>query len=150
MLKKMIYIMLVLLLCIAGCEKEDEKQQMELDSNVTQENEDTTMDEKEEEVLPVTELVEITISAAGDTTLGNYHGQGYENSFNQTYKKLDGDSSYFLKNVYDIFSKDDFTIVNLEGVLTESEDLAPGRSFNIKGLPEYKNILVAGDVQGVC
>jgi len=44
------------------------------------------------------EEVKITISAAGDVTLGNYIGQGYEISFRQTYDKGAGDS-YFFENV---------------------------------------------------
>lgn len=94
------------------------------------------------------EEVRITISAAGDVTLGNYRGQGYEVSFRQTYDQGAGDS-YFLGNVADIFSGDDMTLVNLEGPLTRSEDFLEGQEFCISGDPEYVNILTAGSVEAV-
>ena len=94
------------------------------------------------------EEVKITISAAGDVTLGNYIGQGYEISFRQTYDKGAGDS-YFFENVVDIFSEDDLTLVNLEGPLTRSEDFREGQTYCISGDPEYVNILTAGSVEAV-
>ncbi|MDE7269833.1 MAG: CapA family protein [Acetatifactor sp.] len=94
------------------------------------------------------EIITITISAAGDASLGNYVGQEYAWSFRQMYEKVQ-DQSYFLGNVYDIFSQDDMTIVNLEGVLTFSEELNPGRTYNIKGDPEYADILTYGSVEAV-
>ena len=94
------------------------------------------------------EEVKITISAAGDVTLGNYIGQGYEISFRQTYDKGAGDS-YFFENVADIFSEDALTLVNLEGPLTRSEDFREGQTYCISGDPEYVNILTAGSVEAV-
>lgn len=94
------------------------------------------------------EVIDIIISATGDVTMGNYVGQGYSNSFDQTYEKLQ-DKNYFFENVADIFAQDDMTIVNLEGVLTTSENAAPGRDFSIKGNPEYVHILPAGNVDAV-
>ena len=96
---------------------------------------------------PTIEDIEITISATGDVTMGNYVGQGYERTFNQMFDQEGYD--YFLKNVRDYFAADDMTIVNLEGTLTTSEDLAPGRTFNIKGDPSYTNILHEGEVEVV-
>lgn len=92
--------------------------------------------------------VSITISAAGDTTLGNYFEQGYSYSFDEMYDKQEN-KSYFFQNVYDIFSQDDMTIVNLEGMLTTSENLQPGRTYNIKGAPEYVEVLTLGSVEAV-
>lgn len=94
------------------------------------------------------EVVDITISATGDVAMGNYIGQGYSNSFDQTYEKVQ-DYSYFFQNVSDIFAQDDMTLVNLECVLTNSENAAPGRDFSIKGNPDYINILPAGNVDAV-
>ncbi len=92
--------------------------------------------------------ISITISAAGDVTMGNYVGQDYAWSFRETYDTLQ-DPNYFFENVYDIFSEDDMTIVNLEGVLTTSDNLNPGRTYNIKGDPTYAGILDAGSVEAV-
>lgn len=54
-----------------------------------------------------------------------------------------------MENVHDIFSQDDFTIVNLEGVLTYSNERVLDRTYNIKGDPEYAQILSMGSVEGV-
>lgn len=90
----------------------------------------------------------ITISAVGDVTLGNHHMQDYAYSFRQTFDTVE-DEGYFFENVYDIFSADDMTLVNLEGVLTLSEQINEGRTYNIKGDPEYVKILTAGSVEAV-
>ncbi len=100
-----------------------------------------------EELIPG--AVTITISAAGDCSLGNHQEQDYNSSFVQTYDQAE-DAGYFLANVLDIFSADDFTIVNLEGVLTTSEEPDESRTYNIKGDPSYAGILTAGDVEAVC
>ncbi len=99
-----------------------------------------------EPTLP--EEISITISAAGDVTLGNYKDQQYSYSFRQTYEQTE-DKSYFFANVADIFSEDDFTIVNLEGALTFSEEYAEGRTYNIKGDPEYAFMLRDASVEAV-
>lgn len=91
--------------------------------------------------------ITITLSAAGDVTLGNYLTQDYAWSFRQTYEQEQNDA-YFFENVYDIFSGDDMTIVNLEGPLTDSEDAREGQ-YVIKGDPEYVNILTEGSVEAV-
>ncbi len=94
------------------------------------------------------EEVRITVSAAGDVTLGNYIGQGYEVSFRQTYDQGVGDG-YFFENVSGIFSEDDLTLVNLEGPLTRSGNFLEGQTYCISGDPEYVNILTAGSVEAV-
>lgn len=67
----------------------------------------------------------ITISAAGDVTLGNHQEQDYSASFRQAYDQAE-DEGYFFENVRDIFAADDMTIVNLEGPLTTSEQMREG------------------------
>ena len=89
---------------------------------------------------------EITISAAGDVTLGNHKEQDYGYSFRQTYDQAQ-DDSYFFENVYEIFSADDMTIVNLEGPLTLSEIAREGQTYSIKGDPGYAGILTRGSVE---
>ncbi len=99
-------------------------------------------------VMEEPETVTITITAAGDVTMGNYVGQDYAWSFRQMYDTVDYEG-YFFENVADIFSQDDMTIVNLEGVLTFSEELNPGRTYNIKGDPDYARLLTYGSVEAV-
>jgi len=93
-------------------------------------------------------VVKILVSAAGDCSLGNHIEQDYNSSFNQAYDTESG-AEYFLRNVKDIFSADDMTIVNLEGVLTTSNSAAAGRTYNIKGDPSYAKILTEGSVEAV-
>ena len=120
-----------------------------IQESVESEQEKETIEMEDAYEAPMVENISVKISATGDVTLGNYDGQGYDGSFNETFELSGQDYSYFFQNVRDIFEKDDFTIVNLEGVLTTSEDKAPDRSFNIKGDPSYKQILIEGDVEGV-
>ena len=94
--------------------------------------------------IPVTKIV---ITAAGDCSLGNYEGQDYSYSFNQTYEK--NGASYFLENVRKYFEEDDYTVVNLEGTLTTALEPAEDRTYNIKGDPSYAEILTLGSVESV-
>lgn len=95
------------------------------------------------------ENISITISAAGDVTLGNHKDQGYGGTFREMYDTTEEPNEYFLKNVKEIFEADDMTIVNLEGPLTLSEDYMPDKAFNMRGDPEYAEILLKGDVEAV-
>lgn len=88
--------------------------------------------------------VKITISAAGDCTLGV--DSRYNNTFNNYYKK--NGSAYFLKKVKKVFSKDDVTIVNLEGPFTNATNRA-SKTFTFKGPASYAKILKKGSVEVV-
>lgn len=138
-LKKILFVILTMLY-IVGCGKGERPETIEPVENIE------LMDAFDK---PTIEQFSITISAAGDVTLGNYDRQAYGGSFNQMFEQQGGNYAYFFQNVREIFEQDDFTIVNLEGVLTTSTSLAPGRTYNIKGDPSYKNILVEGNVEGV-
>jgi len=126
---------------------------------------------------PTVETKTITISFAGDCTLGGdkerqgYYGQ-FDWYFNEIVKK---DYSYYLSGVKEIFEDDDYTIVNLEGPLTSSKNIrekdpkavsakksakktkkAPAKSakskhkyYNFSGMPEYALILSSGGVDAV-
>lgn len=94
----------------------------------------------------VSEIVEITISATGDVTLGVTQYTEYEGSFTQEYA-LHG-QDFFFDNVRDIFAVDDMTIVNLECSLTSSGDRQE-KQWNLKGKPEYIGILTDGCVDAV-
>ena len=91
---------------------------------------------------------EITISAAGDVTLGTHQEQDYGSSFRQAYDQAE-DEGYFFENVWDIFSADDMTIVNLEGPLTNSDQMRENQTYCIKGDPEYAHLLTLGDIEAV-
>ncbi len=99
-------------------------------------------------ILPGTaaeaKTTKITISAAGDCTLGV--DSRYYNTFNDYYKKKG--ASYFLRKVKSTFSKDDLTIVNMEGTLTTSTARA-NKTFTFKGPSKYAKILKKGSVEVV-
>lgn len=99
-----------------------------------------TVEEKEDEI------VTITVSAAGDVTLGNLYGMTYEWSFDEMYELESPE--YFFENVKPIFEADDMTIVNFEGVLTLTDERVE-KKYNMKGNPEYVQILTAGDIEAV-
>lgn len=102
--------------------------------------EETTESTKEPEIQKV------TITAVGDCTLGSTQKQGYAGSFHDYYDRNGED--YFFKGVRDLFENDDFTLVNLECVLSDSNDRVE-KTFNLKGKPEYVGILTGSSVEGV-
>lgn len=89
-------------------------------------------------------VVKITISAAGDCTLGV--DSRYNNSFHTYYNKYG--SAYFFKKVKKTFQKDDVTLVNFEGTLTNSTNRA-NKTFTFKGPASYAKILKKGSVEVV-
>lgn len=110
------------------------------------------LDKKRKQILSVTEkkpkkIVRVRISAVGDVTLGVNQKQGYPGSFDEYYDTYGAD--YFLQSVKKIFEEDDFTIVNLEGTLTDSDTIRKTKQWNHKGRPEYAYILSEASVEAV-
>lgn len=93
------------------------------------------------------DVVELTVSAAGDCTLGTDKNFSHSTSFNAVYD-AQNNPAYFFANVKSIFEADDLTIVNLEGTLTESTTRMD-KTFAFKGEPKYAGILTAGSVEAV-
>jgi poly-gamma-glutamate synthesis protein (capsule biosynthesis protein) len=89
----------------------------------------------------------VTISFAGDCTLGGDIQSYGETRFAGVVAEQG--YAYFLQNVEPIFSKDDYTVVNLETVLTDSTKKRQNRSFIFRGDPEYAKILTLGSVEAV-
>ena len=109
------------------------------------ESERESQPESESESEP--EVTEITISATGDVTLGINQKTTYANSFDEYYDTRGAD--YFLQNVRRVFEADDFTIVNLEGPLTNSDNIRTTKEWNHRGRPEYVSILTGSSVEAV-
>ncbi len=86
----------------------------------------------------------ITISAAGDCTLGI--DPTIHHTFDGYYNK--NGNAYFLKKVKPVFAKDDLTIVNFEGTLTTSSNRAM-KKYAFKGPAKYVGILKKGSVEVV-
>ncbi len=111
---------------------------------IEQNNYETQMQDTEKKKSPQNTMVEITISAAGDCTLGA--DSRYNNTFHNVYNKQR--ASYFFEKVNPIFKKDDITIVNFEGTLTNSTSRAY-KTFTFKGPSKYSDILKKGAVEMV-
>lgn len=92
------------------------------------------------------ETVQLTISAAGDCTLGKDKAAAYATSLNAFYDARG--ASYFLEDVKSVFEGDDLTITNMEGTLTESDAIVE-KSFNFKADAAYADILTEGSVEAV-
>ena len=94
----------------------------------------------------------ILISFAGDFTLGTDTKFAYNSSLPAAFINSGKDYSYFMQNVSNIFSNDDYTLVNLETTFTDSNEKAPKDGdvfYNFKGPKEYVNILTKGSIEGV-
>ena len=86
------------------------------------------------------------LTFAGDCTFGSNPVNRYAlSSFENT---VGEDWAYPFANVLSYFEKDDCTMVNLEGALTETGFMLP-KAFNFKGSPAYVNILTENSVEAV-
>lgn len=140
-------------LLLGGCTTTVNVPEQETEKDAVVENTQTVQTETtaQEEIQP-TETQEaepliqtVTLTATGDCTLGATQTHGYAGSFHEYYDKYGQD--YFFDDVRDIFEKDDFTLVNLECVLTESTDRVE-KTWNLKGKPEYVGIMTGSSVEG--
>ncbi len=93
------------------------------------------------------EKASVTLTFAGDCTLGIDANAPYTNSFVYQYDRVD-DPAWFFENVNEYFSNDDITMVNLETALTTSDD-NKDKEFAFKGDPKYADILAKGSVEVV-
>lgn len=124
--------------------EQQEETRHENESEMQQEvlNETQTASEQTQTYTPQT--VSVTVSATGDCTLGNNQEQSYSGSFNYYYDTYGQD--YFFDGVRDIFSSDDFTLVNLECVLTDETEKVE-KAWNLKGKPEYVGIMTGSSIE---
>lgn len=126
----------------------ENKLNIENNSQVEEIEEVTKVDSEiiEQEIVEpeIIEPVYITLSFAGDCTLGGYKGQGAGNQFKDYFNEYGAE--YFFSDVKSVFENDDLTLVNLEGPLTDYEQTA-NKEFPIKGEKEYVNILLEGPVE---
>jgi poly-gamma-glutamate capsule biosynthesis protein CapA/YwtB (metallophosphatase superfamily) len=93
-------------------------------------------------------VIGVTISFAGDCTLGTDESFSYVNSFPYRLEKENNDYSYFFEGVRGVFATDDLTLVNLETTLTTATRKAE-KAFRFKGDPSYVEILKEGHIEMV-
>ena len=139
-------IILLVILCGALLAKglyKSNKEEPQPETKTESANKEGQKPEKQE--TPEVQETTITISAAGDCTLGTDEGFNYKRSFKGKYDAVQ-DPAYFFQNVQPVFAQDDLTIVNMEGTLTEETTREP-KQFAFKGDAEYAKILTAGAVE---
>ena len=99
---------------------------------------------------PVPSIVRksVKISAVGDCTIGWDDRFSRGNRFDAYLESNNGDYSYYLAKVRDVFREDDFTIANLETTFT-SYPVKMEKTFNFSAPDAYKNVLLQGCIDAV-
>ena len=100
-----------------------------------------------EETEPPRNIVTLTISAAGDTTLGGIYNGGTRMFFRE-FEQNGEDYGYFMRNVKHIFDNDDLTILNLECALTDAT-VYKEKTYVLRGPPRFARILSSSGVDVV-
>jgi len=103
----------------------------------------------ESEIIPepyIPPITTITLSAAGDTTLGGDRRWAGYGAFMREFDNNGHD--FFMRNVAHIFYESCLAIVNLEGTLTYATDHMD-KPFVFRGPPHFAQILTAGHIDAV-
>ena len=93
-------------------------------------------------------IVTITISAAGDVTLGGCPVSNSYTVFMNEFEANGNDHTFLFRNVRHIFFEDDLTIVNLEGTLTD-ETRHAGKTYNFRAPPHFAMSLSSSGIDAV-
>lgn len=97
--------------------------------------------------LPARADKTVTVSFTGDVTLGSEEfNAGKENSFHG-YAAREG-YGYFFRNMKEMFTADDLTLVNLEGVLSDSSwQENTKKVFRFRGPTDFVRILTESGIE---
>ncbi len=90
----------------------------------------------------------VTVSAAGDVTIGGDVRKTGKNVFDKQLDKEPSGLDFPLENVRAIFAADDLTIVNLECALTDAPSETRNK-YSFAAPPEYVQVLTSGSVEAV-
>ena len=91
----------------------------------------------------------VTLTFAGDVTLGSEERLWTEESSLVRCQAREGDA-YFFERVRPLFEQDDLTVVNLEGVLSDSsEGENREKTYLFRGPSSFARILTGGSVEMV-
>ena len=98
---------------------------------------------------PVTEPKEkhYTLTFAGDCTFGSISKNW--NNGNHFIQTIGENYDYPFDNVREYFENDDFTMINLEGPLTDSSSGAQSKTFAFRGPTAYTQIMTGSSVEAV-
>lgn len=91
---------------------------------------------------------EIILTFGGDVTFGYKNGEDYKGSMPYFLEQNNMDFSLIFSNVYDIFSNDDLTMVNLETTITDATK-KKDKTYTFRAPYEYVEILTAGSIEAV-
>lgn len=110
-------------------------------------------EDEEESIYEKDGSILITITAAGDFTIGgDSRKSASRNIFEAELKKHGGDVNYTMANVRDILAADDLTIVNFEGTLTDSTYVPSDKKNNeflFSAPPSYVSVLSENSIEAV-
>jgi poly-gamma-glutamate synthesis protein (capsule biosynthesis protein) len=150
MIKRTVSLLLSLFLVFAYCESFAELDEEELYIEDWEFNPD---DVNELGIVETDGSRTITITCAGDLTIGgdNLHKTGKK--FYSALQKYNDNISFTMTNVRDIFKHDDLTLVNFEGTFTNTNYVPPNKTgnqfiFNID--PKYVTVLSDNYIEAVC
>lgn len=98
-------------------------------------------------ILPASADKTVTITFTGDVTLGcEERVTGLEGSFNDYANRMG--YGYFFRNMLELFSSDDLTVVNLEGVLSDSgAQENTKKTYRFRGTTDYVEILKSSSIE---
>ena len=88
-----------------------------------------------------------TLSFAGDCTFGSISSNW--NNRNHFIQTIGENYDYPFANVREYFENDDFTIINLEGPLTDSASGGANKRFSFRGPTAYSQIMTSSSVEAV-
>lgn len=92
--------------------------------------------------------IEIVITFGGDTVLGSTPTiRRGKNAFDEVYAKEGPE--YFFRDILKVIERDDLTVVNLENVFYHTENGKVEKTYSLRGLPEYAQVLAASSVEAV-
>ena len=91
---------------------------------------------------------EIILTFGGDVTFGYKNEEDYEGTMPYFMEENGMDFSLIFKNVYDIFSNDDLTMVNLETTITEATRHMD-KTYYFRAPYDYVDILKEGSIEAV-
>ncbi len=92
---------------------------------------------------------QLIITAAGDMTIGGDVRKRGDSIFVRELKKQNNDLNFLTRNVRDLFTSDDMTIVNFESTLTTAPVYKRNNDFVFSAPPEYVSILKDGSIEAV-
>lgn len=154
-MKRFLSLLLVLSMCatcIALAEEEVSLEKIWATEPPPEETQAQTQEEtKPVNVREVDGSILLTMSFTGDVTIGGDVRKSGKSIFDKELDKQKGDITFPFRNVRDLLTADDLTIVNFEGTLTTAKINSEKKenAFLFSAPPEYVQMLPAGGIESV-